>query len=130
MVSTPQGRNEVNTMSNQKRKAVIDDGMNPELVEGASFDGIFQIPIIEAPKHILIPKGITPFTQIGYDPHLKKNAVGFYEMDTKFSNILINTDECIERIQPAGAMVTPPTVLYIEMLLFRFKLQMYIVIVP
>ena len=31
-------------MNTKKRKAVIDDGMNPELVNGADFDGYYGIP--------------------------------------------------------------------------------------
>jgi hypothetical protein len=49
-------------MAKQKRKAIIDDGMNPELVQGADFEGIFQIPKIAPPKHILLPEQITPFS--------------------------------------------------------------------
>ena len=30
----------------KKRKAIIDDGMNSELVAEARFDGIFEIPIV------------------------------------------------------------------------------------
>lgn len=99
-------------MQKQKRKAIIDDGMNPELVQGASFDGIFQIPMLKAPKHILIPKGITPFTRIGTDENHAVKAVAFYEMDIKFSDILIHPDKCIERIRPYAAMITPDCSLY------------------
>ncbi len=74
-----------------KRKAIIDDGMNPELVIGADFDGYMGIPVIQKPKQFIIPKDIVPFT--------KRNcingsdiAVGFYEMDNEFSKILIQPD--------------------------------------
>ena len=64
----------------KKSKAIIDDGCNPELVAGARFDGIFEIPIIEKPKNIIIPKTIVPFSErnrvIDYDV-----AIGFNEMD-------------------------------------------------
>lgn len=45
-------------MKNKNRKAVIDDGMNPELVRGADFDGYNGIPIIKKPDEIIIPKCI------------------------------------------------------------------------
>lgn len=99
-------------MSNIKRKAIIDDGMNPELVKGATFDGIFQIPKMKAPKHIFVPEKIIPFTQLDKDNHPSNNAIGFYEMDVKFSEMLINTDECLERIRPFGAMITIDSSLY------------------
>lgn len=34
----------------KEKLAVITDGCNPELVEGAEFDGLFEIPIIKRPK--------------------------------------------------------------------------------
>ncbi|MCR5516714.1 MAG: DUF4417 domain-containing protein [Lachnospira sp.] len=99
-------------MTKKSRKAVIDDGMNPELIIGATLDGIFQIPQMKAPKHIFIPDGITPFSCIDKDSNPKANAVGFNEMDINFSDILINTDECIEQVRPFGAMITPDCSLY------------------
>mgnify|MGYP004502288109 CR=1 FL=1 len=36
-------------MDKKKRKATIDDGMNPELVKGADFDGYLGIPMIKKP---------------------------------------------------------------------------------
>lgn len=47
----------------RKRKANLDDGCNPELVNGAEFDGVLEIPVIKAPKEIVIPSGFTPFTK-------------------------------------------------------------------
>lgn len=47
----------------KKYKAIIDDGCNPELVVGARFDGIFEIPVIERPAHITIPDSIVPFSE-------------------------------------------------------------------
>ena len=40
----------------KNRKAVIDDGMNPELVSGADFDGYYGIPVIKKPKKSLSPR--------------------------------------------------------------------------
>lgn len=99
-------------MNTQKRKAIIDDGMNPELVNGAEFDGIFQIPIIKPNKHIFIPNGITPFTYRDKDSNSSYDAVGFYEMDVKFSEILIAPDICIDEMRSFGAMITPDASLY------------------
>ena len=44
-----------------KRKAIMDDGCDPELVAGARFDGLFDIPVIEKPEQIVIPSSIVPF---------------------------------------------------------------------
>lgn len=50
---------------NIKRKANLDDGCNPELVQGARFDGLLEIPVISAPSSITIPTGFTPLHKEG-----------------------------------------------------------------
>ena len=99
-------------MNNKSRKAIIDDGMNPELVRGAQFEGIFQIPQVKPPMHIFIPQNITPFSCLENDKKPEVDAVGFYEMDVKFSDILINTGDCLEKMSRFGAMLTPDCSLY------------------
>ena len=99
-------------MAKKSRKAIIDDGMNPELIQGACTDPVFGIPQMMAPKHIFIPEGITPFSYLDKDPTPRNHAVGFHEMDINFSDILINTDQCLEDIRPFGAMITPDCSLY------------------
>ena len=61
---------------NKHRKAIIDDGMNPEMVYGADFDGYLGIPIIKEPDHYLIPTDIVPFSQKHRD-NAASVAVGF-----------------------------------------------------
>jgi len=79
----------------KKRKANLDDGCNPELVLGAQFDGLLEIPIIHAPKNISIPDGITPFTRrelaVGTN-----EAIGHFEKDPTFADVLINPQSYIE----------------------------------
>lgn len=69
-------------------KAIIDDGFNPELVKGARFDGVFEIPCIEKPKEVIIPRGFTPFTKRHKAP-TEHEALSFFEFDTKFAECLI-----------------------------------------
>jgi len=78
-------------MNKRKRKAIIDDGMNPELVIGADFDGYLGIPIIHKPDKFIIPSDIVPFTKRKRIEG-KNIAVGFYEMDDEFSDILISPE--------------------------------------
>ena len=92
-------------MSTHKRKAIIDDGMNPELVAGADFDGYLGIPIIRRPDKFVIPSDIVPFT--------KRNriegdniAVGFYEMDNEFSDVLISPENYLEEFSQT-ILITP-----------------------
>lgn len=95
-------------MSKPKRKAIIDDGMNPELVYGADFDGYFGIPLIHKPDKLIIPSDIVPFTK--RDRLEGDNiAVGFYEMDGEFSDVLISPEAYIEEFK-WNILVTPEDV--------------------
>ena len=85
-------------MTFNKRKAVIDDGMNPELVRGADFDGYFGIPIIKKPTEIIIPERAVPLTKIGKAEKFK-DAIATYEMDQKFAELLIRPDDYIDILQ-------------------------------
>ena len=79
----------------RRRKANLDDGCNPELVLGADFDGILEIPIIHAPKNITIPSGITPFTMRNHAVGTTE-AIGHFAKDPTFADIRINPDSYIE----------------------------------
>ncbi len=80
---------------NSKRKANLNDGCNPELVQGAKFDGLLEIPVISAPESITIPTGFTPFSKrekaLGTD-----DAVCFFEKDSQFADVLIDPAAYIE----------------------------------
>lgn len=82
----------------RKRKANLDDGCNPELVNGAEFDGVLEIPVIKAPKEIVIPSGFTPFTK--REKAVDTNeAICFFEKDPHFSGILIEPEKYIEDLR-------------------------------
>lgn len=95
----------------EKRKAIIDDGCNPELVAGAKFDGILEIPIIEKPRQMLLPAGITPFTSMEKQTN-HNEAIGFYEMDVNFADILINPAKYQAPLREFAAMISPDCSLY------------------
>ncbi|WP_026506532.1 DUF4417 domain-containing protein [Butyrivibrio sp. MC2013] len=95
-----------------KRKAIIDDGMNPELIKGAELDGILQIPKIKAPDYIFIPDRLIPYTKLSKDKIYRNTAVVFYEKDTNFSEILINPDAALKSLAPINAFITPDPSLY------------------
>lgn len=96
-----------------KRKANLDDGCNAELVEGATFDGILELPMISAPTRIEIPSGFTPFTK-------REKAVGtndaicFFEKDPKFAEILINPAAYIEDLRRFQFLLPTDCSLYID----------------
>ncbi len=77
-----------------RNAAVLTDGCNPELVVGAEFDGIFEIPIIKKPKKIIIPDNLVPFSKME-KVDKKKFAVCEYENDSEFRDLLTKPDEYI-----------------------------------
>ncbi len=95
-------------MDKKKRKATIDDGMNPELVKGADFDGYLGIPMIKKPEQFITPSDIVPFTK-RKRTNCSDVAIGFYEMDQEFAEVLISPQDYIEEFckQP---LVTPESI--------------------
>lgn len=94
-----------------KRKATLNDGCNPELVLGSIFSGNLEIPLIKKPKHFIIPSGITPFSKIDEMPS-KNEAIGFFEKDDNFSDILISPNRYIERFRKCNVLISPDNSLY------------------
>lgn len=95
-------------------KACIDDGCNPELVKGVQFDGILELPKIEAPKKLVIPEGFTPFTQRKRAP-TSNEALSFFEFDTKFADVLKHPESYIEVAKDFAAFVPPDCSVYRDM---------------
>jgi len=94
-----------------KRRATIDDGCCPYLVDGAEFMFPLGIPVIKRPNKIIIPNGITPFS---YRDKVsgKGEALGFYEMDIRFADVLINPEKYIEVFKRFDAIISPDCSLY------------------
>ena len=91
--------------SGVKNPAIITDGCNPELVKGADFDGIFEIPIIKAPEIIAIPKAIVPFSKMDkVDP--SGFAICEYENDIEFANLLRNPDSYVKQFKKYAVLST------------------------
>ena len=94
-----------------KKLTFIDDGCRPDLVEGARFDGVFEMPMIEKPSHFLIPKQIVPFSKRN-EAVYQDAAVGFYEMDIFFSDVLAHPQKYIEDFRRFAAIISPDCSLY------------------
>ena len=92
-------------------KACMDDGFNSELVRGARFDGIFEIPHIEKPKELILPEGFTPFTKRHRAP-TSHEALCFFEFDGKFSELLIEPERFVETANSFAIFVPPDCSLY------------------
>ena len=93
------------------RCAIIDDGCNPKLVKGAEFDGILEIPIIKAPKKIIIPPALTPFAKRNRVKNMKE-MICFNEKDQNFSEILIDPDAYIADFKRFAGIVSLDCSLY------------------
>ncbi|MBM6990735.1 MAG: DUF4417 domain-containing protein [Mobilibacterium timonense] len=94
-----------------KRKAIMDDGCDPELVAGARFDGLFDIPVIEKPEQIVIPSSIVPFSERNKFTDYN-TAIGFYEMDIRFSEVLISPEKFVDDFRRFKAFISPDCSLY------------------
>ncbi len=99
-------------MQKKKRTAVLDDGCCPKLVHGARFDGILEIPVIERPCSFIIPKEIIPFSEREKAASANNTAIGYYEMDPKFAEVLISPEKYIADLKRFGAMISPDCSLY------------------
>ena len=95
-------------------KTIIDDGFRPELVEGAAFDGIFEIPHVPGPSKIILPEGMIPFSKIKYS-NANKEFVHFYEHDIRFRGILTSTDEYLNALKKFPGVINPDCSLYRDM---------------
>lgn len=67
-------------------KNIIDDGFSSELVADAFFSGNLEIPCIEKPKELIIPKYLVPFT--------KMNASSYSEVQCIFMNMIKDFPMC------------------------------------
>ncbi len=109
---TPRKRSVVD--SAVRNAASLSDGCNPELVVGAEFDGIFEIPIIRKSKKVIIPNGLVPFSRMDKaDP--KAFAVCEYENDTEFKKLLDHPDEYIAILKKYQGFITPDCSVYRDM---------------
>ena len=97
-----------------KNPAVLTDACNPELVVGADFDGIFEMPIIKKPKHIVVPSALVPFSKMSR-VNSEACAVCEFENDTEFRDLLINTDNYVEMLRQYQGFITPDCSVYRDM---------------
>ena len=97
-----------------RNAASLSDGCNPELVIGAEFDGIFEMPIIKKPKKIIIPDKLVPFSKMNKADQ-KSFAVCEYENDTEFNYLLVHNDDYIDILKKYQGFITPDCSVYRDM---------------
>lgn len=98
----------------KKKYNVIDDGFNPDLVERALFEGLLEIPQIKAPREIIIPKSLTPFTKRNYVDSYD-TAICEYEHDYRFAELIYNPEDLYNDLSRFSAFITPDCSLYLDM---------------
>lgn len=73
-------------------KHVADDGFHSESVKFAEFDTMFEIPVIEPNKKIVIPDSLVPYSKIKYADKKKlqsvfTNMIAFLRMRQTIPNL-------------------------------------------
>ena len=95
-------------------KNKIDDGFNPELVCGAFFDGLLEIPHIKKPDKIIIPSELIPFSQRNRSNNYNE-FVHFYEHDKNFATVLTAAKEHFDCLKKFQGVISPDCSLYRDM---------------
>ena len=91
----------------------MDDGFNPEFVETALFDGVFEIPRLERPERLIVPKQIVPFS--ARERAVKAEAfVSFYEYDTIFGEVVRQPNRFVDDFSRFLGVITPDCSLYVD----------------
>lgn len=96
-------------------KSIIDDGFRHELVEGAVFDGSYDIPVIDPlPDRVPLPVALIPF-----DKRLqvtdRHGWVHCYLFDFRFRQLITDTERYLETIRLFSGFITPDPSLYRDM---------------
>ncbi|MBQ4512862.1 MAG: DUF4417 domain-containing protein [Anaerolineaceae bacterium] len=100
-----------NSSYKSERKVNLDDGCNPELLEGAKFVGKLEFPLIERPRYIHIPKQIVPFSKREYDSDFNI-TIGFHENDVEFADVILHPFHYINDFCRFDAILSPDCSLY------------------
>lgn len=100
---------------NRRKRLIINDGFNPELADGARFEGVFELPIIESMKEIIVPKYLVPFSERNKARHPSETFVMFYEHDDKFAEVIRNPSKYVDEFARFAGIISPDNSLYRDM---------------
>ncbi len=107
-----------------KRK-IIDDGYYPWLVRTATYDSLLEMPIIKAPRRLVIPSKLIPYSKINCSDD-KKECIHLYEPDVDLQGILSDPEQAIQKIYPFKGLITPECVGYKQLEPLPQMLQTYL----
>ena len=94
-----------------KNKIRINDGFDPVLLQGARFEPMMEMPIIEKPRHYIIPSIMVPFSERCKSTN-ENAALMFYEKDENFAEVLKQPESYIEEFLKYKAIISPDCSLY------------------
>lgn len=107
-------------MNNKK----INDGFHSDLAADAVFDGILEIPEIQKPSYIKIPKALIPFTARKRSLN-HEEFISFYEHDVRFNSFLKNPSKYLSELKAFPGIITPDCSLYRDMPLILQLVNIY-----
>ena len=94
------------------------DGFNSKLIETAFFEGVLEIPILEAPNEIILPSVAVPFSK---RKNLQKDdeMLVFYEQDPEFRDFVSVPQNFMDELKNVKIISTPDCSLYRDMPLWE-----------
>lgn len=95
------------------------DGFNSKLIETALFEGFLEIPIMDAPKKIVVPSVAIPFSKRKAITSPAEEMLVFYEQDPKFRGFVSIPQNYIDELQNIQMVSTPDCSLYRDMPLWE-----------
>lgn len=112
-------------VATDERYAHLDDGCDAWLVDGARFDGVLGIPVIEAPERISVPSAMVPFSKRAKVSSPAHYAVCEYEPDRAFAPLLKDPAAHVKELRRFQAVVSPDASMYWDMPLAAQVLNKY-----
>lgn len=95
------------------------DGFNSKLIETAFFDGFLEIPVLEAPKEIVIPTVAVPFSKRNAITSPSEEMLVFYEHDPAFRDFVSIPQNYMDELKNIRIISTPDCSLYRDMPLWE-----------
>lgn len=95
------------------------DGFNSKLIETAFFDGLLEIPALDAPDEIIIPSVAVPFSKRKTITNPSEEMLVFYEHDPLFRDFVSVPQNYMDELKSVSIMSTPDCSLYRDMPLWE-----------
>lgn len=100
-------------------KNLFYDGFNSKLIETALFEGMLEIPVLEAPTKIIIPSVAVPFSKRKEIIDPSKEMLVFYEQDHVFRKFVSIPQNYTDELKNVQIISTPDCSLYRDMPLWE-----------